>query len=151
MHTPVRWLPPGFSNWNDLLATAVDRGLTSAHAPTDLATWSYSKTHPVELNHPLLSNPLLPRLLGVAVGSGPRIVPGDTSTIKTTSHAFGPTERFTADLSKPNATTSNLTTGQSGNPASPWYLDQLPLWLGGMTLPLPLHDPHATHTLVLQP
>jgi penicillin amidase len=151
MHTPERWLPPGFANWNDLLATALDRGLTATHAPTDLTTWSYSKTHPVEFNHPLLSNALLPRLLGVTVGSGPRIVAGDTSTIKAISRAYGPTERFTADLSNPNATTSNLTTGQSGNPASPWYLDQLPHWLGGTTLPLPLHDTHIAHTLILQP
>jgi penicillin amidase len=151
MHTPAHWLPPGFANWNNLLAAAVDRGLTANHAPTDLATWSYSKTHPVELNHPLLSNALLPHVLGVAVGSGPRVVSGDTSTIKATSRGFGPTERFTADLSNPSATTSNLTTGQSGNPASPWYLDQLPHWLGGTTLPLPLHDAHVVHTLVLQP
>ena len=63
----------------------------------------------------------------------------------------GTTERFTADLSNPAATTSNITTGQSGNPASPYYLDQLPHWLAGTTLPLPLHDAHVSHTLILQP
>jgi len=151
LHQPARWLPPGTANWNDLLATAVDRGLTTAHAPADLATWSFSKTHPIELNHPLLSNPYLSHLLGITPGSGPRVVPGDGSTIKATGRTFGPSERFTADLANPAATMSNITTGESGNPVSPWYLDQLPHWLAGTTLPLPLHNAPATHTLTLQP
>ncbi len=151
LHSPKRWLPPGYANWNDLLAAAVDRGLTTAGAPPDLTKWSYSKSRPVEISHPLLSNPLMRRMLGVATGSGPRVVSGDTSTVKATSRGFGPTERFTADLSNAAATTSNITTGQSGNPASPYYLDQLPHWLAGTTLPLPLHDAHVGHTLLLQP
>ena len=151
LHQPARWLPPGTANWNDLLATAVDRGLTTAHAPADLATWSFSKTHPIELDHPLLSNPFLARLLGITPGSGPRVVPGDGSTIKATGRTFGPSERFTADLANPAATTSNITTGESGNPSSPWYLDQLPHWLAGTTLPLPLHNAAAAYTLNLQP
>jgi penicillin amidase len=152
LHTPARWLPQGFANWNDLLAAAVDRGLTAAQAPANLANWSYSKTHPVEFTHPLLSaNPLIAPLLGVSAGSGPRVVAGDTSTVKATSRSFGPTERFTADLADASATTSNLTTGQSDNPLSPWYLDQLPQWLAGTTLPLPLRGAQVSHTLVLQP
>ncbi len=151
LHQPARWLPPGIANWNDLLATAVDRGLTTAHAPADLSTWSFSKTHPIELDHPLLSNPFLARLLGITPGSGPRVVPGDGSTIKATGRTFGPSERFTADLANAAATTANITTGESGNPVSPWYLDQLPHWLAGTTLPLPLHNAATTHTLTLQP
>jgi penicillin G amidase len=151
LHQPARWLPPGTANWNDLLATAVDRGLTTAKAPANLSTWSFSKTHPIELNHPLLSNPYLARLLGITAGSGPRVVPGDGSTIKATGHTFGPSERFTADLANPAATTSNITTGESGNPVSPWYLDQLPHWLAGTTLPLPLKNAPVIHTLMLQP
>ncbi len=148
LHTPARWLPQGYADWNDLLSDAVDRGLTTAHAPANLATWSYSRTHPVELAHPLLSNLFLEILLGVRTGSGPRVIGGDTSTIKATSHAFGPSERFTADLSSPAAATSNIPTGQSANPASPWYLDQLPHWLDGTTLTL---RAEPAHTLALTP
>jgi penicillin amidase len=151
LHQPARWLPPGVANWNDLLATAVERGLTTAKSPADLSTWSYSKTHPIEIDHPLLSNPYMERLLGITGGSGPRVVPGDGSTVKATGRGFGPSERFTADLINSAATTSNITTGESGNPVSRWYLDQLPHWLAGTTLPLPLHDAPATHTLILQP
>ncbi len=148
---PARWLPNGVANWNDLLTASVTRGL-AAHAPSDLTHWGYGKSHPVEISHPVLSaSPLLGLLLDVRTGSGPQVVGGDTSTVKSTARSYGPSERFTADLANPAATTSNITTGQSANPRSPWYLDQLPLWLGGQTLPLPLHATAAAHTLVLQP
>lgn len=151
-HQPARWLPRGYSNWNDLIAAAVDRALSKAHAPSKLAGWSYSRTHPVELDHPLLSaTPMIDWLLGIHAGSGPRVIAGDGSCVKQTSRDFGPSERFTADLSNPEATTSNITTGESGNPASPWYLDQLPHWLEGTTLPLPLHAKTSAHTLTLTP
>lgn len=151
-HQPARWLPHNYASWNDLIAAAVDRGLSAAHAPSKLGAWSYSRTHPVELSHPLLSaTPIIDKLLGIHAGSGPRVIAGDSSCVKATSRAFGPSERFTADLSNPNATTSNITTGESGNPASPWYLDQLPYWLGGTTLPMPLQGNAAAHTLTLNP
>ncbi len=151
-HTPARWLPPGFADWNDLLAAAVDRGLTAAHAPGDLAKWNFSKTHPVEISHPLLSGiPGMQRVLMVTLGSGPRATGGDIYTVKAVSRAFGPSERFTADMSNVDATTLNLTTGESGIPASPWYLDQLPEWLDGTTHALPLHTVGGVHTLVLTP
>ena len=37
-----------------------------------------------------------------------------------------------------------LVLGQSGNPASPWYMDQFQAWLNGTTYPLPF-TPAATH------
>jgi penicillin G amidase len=151
-HTPARWLPPGVTNWNDLLTGAVDHALHNAHAPSDVSTWHFGTVHPVEINHPLFSmSPLFDRLLGVATGSGPRPIAGDGNTIRAIGHHFGPSERFTADLSSPEATMANVTTGESGNPASPWYFDQFEPWLKGTTLPLPLHDNQSTHTLTLLP
>ena len=150
--SPARWLPPGVDSWNTLLTTAVERGLDAQHAPADLATWSYSKTHPVELDHPIFSaSAPLRWLLGVGPGTGPHVVGGDTSTVKSTSRSYGPSERFTADLANPAETYSNLPTGQSSNPRSPWYLDQFPLWLEGKTLRLPLQPQAGPHKLVLQP
>jgi len=96
-------------------------------------------------------SPLFDRLLGTATGSGPRTTAGNGTTIRAIGHHFGPSERFTADLASPDATTGNITTGESGNPASPWYLDQFEPWLKGTTLPLPLHDNQSTHTLTLLP
>ena len=150
--SPARWLPAGVTNWNDLLTAAVERGLAAKNSPADLAAWSYSKAHPVELNHPLFAaSPLLRWLVGVDAGSGPGVVGGDTSTVKSTARSYGPSERFTADLANSGAAFGNLPTGQSANPRSPWYLDQLPLWLEGKTLPLPRSENAAPHTLTLQP
>ena len=65
---------------------------------------------------------------------------------------YGPSERFTADLANPQASLGNITTGESGNPASPRYLDQFQPWLNGTTFPMPL-QPNAqpVHTLTLLP
>jgi penicillin amidase len=156
-HTPARWLPSGFATWDDFLAAVVARGLRSAHAPRNLATWQQGSTFPLQIDHPIFSHAtLLARLLlGVPTGTGPQSNSGDSTTVKQIGPAFGPSERFTADLSDPDRTTLNLALGQSGNPASPLYMDQFQSWLRGTTFPLPFTpaatQPTIAHTLILTP
>ena len=151
-NTPARWLPPAFPNWNDFLTTAVERGLRAANAPRDLSAFPYGPHHPVDIAHPIFgSHSPVSTLLGVPTGTGPHPNSGDATTIKATGHAFGPSERFTADLSNPDNTRANITTGESGNPASPWFLDQFLPWLNGTTFTLPLDHPAQLHTLTLTP
>jgi len=156
MHTPARWLPPGYSTWDDFLAADVDRGLHNANAPRDLSTWQQGMAFPLDIEHPILSRSArLARLIGVPTGTGPRAQSGDLTTVKQVGQAFGPSERFTADLSDPDRTTLNIVLGQSGSPASPWYMDQFADWLRGSTYPLPFTRAAAeattTHTLTLRP
>ncbi len=156
LHTPARWLPASYSTWDDLLSAAVAQGMLAADAPADLRQWSYGRQHPVDIEHPLLSaTPILRYLLGVPVGTGAPPQSGDGTTIKQVGRSFGPSERFTADLAEPDRSTLNLVLGQSGNPVSPWFLDQFPLWLAGRTLPSPFSDAAAgraaVHTLTLTP
>jgi acyl-homoserine lactone acylase PvdQ len=152
LHTPARWLPRAYATWDDLLAGAVQLALKNSGAPADLNTWSYGKIHEVEIPHPLFgSNGIVALLLNTPTGTGLHPIGGDGTTIKQTGLHFGPSERFTANLSNPEATRANITTGESGSPASPWFLDQFPLWLQGTTLPLPLTHPTITHTLTLTP
>ncbi len=151
-HTPARWLPPGIPNWNTLLTTALAEGLDKSHAPADLRTWSFGSQNHVEIAHPVLgSDGLLSKLLGVPTGTGEQPIGGDNTTVQAIGPHFGPSERFTADLISPDATTSNITTGESGNPASIFYLDQFQPWLHGTTFPFPLNHPHTTHNLTLLP
>jgi penicillin amidase len=151
-NTPARWLPPSFANWNDLLTTAVERGLHRIDAPRNLATLTYGHTHPIEIAHPVFgSHSPISTMLGVALGTGPQPNSGDSTTVKQTGLHFGPSERFTADLSNPDNTHANITTGESGNPASPSFLDQFQPWLHGTTFPLPLDHPTIQHTLTLTP
>ena len=155
---PARWLPTGYANWEDFLTAVVQRGLRQAHAPSDLSEWQQGNAFPLQIDHPLFSRIApMARLLGVhlAGGTGPQANTGDSTTVKQVGQAFGPSERFTADLSDPDNTTLNLVLGQSGDPASPWYMDQLESWLHGTTYSLPFtrEGTHATitHTLILMP
>jgi penicillin amidase len=151
-HTPARWLPSAFPSWDDFLTTAVARGLRFDHAPANLSTWTYGSIHPLDIPHPVFgSHSPISTLLGVATGTGDHPNSGDNTTIKQTGLHFGPSERFTADLSNPDNTHANITTGESGNPSSPWFLDQFLAYLNGSTYTLPLTHPNTTHTLTLTP
>jgi len=155
-HTPARWLPQGYANWNDFLAAVTRRGLHDAKAPRDLAKWKWGQAYPLDIEHPFLSvNRLIPLMLGVRSGTGPQGHSGDLTTVRQMGRAFGPSERFTTDLGNPDRTTLNIVTGQSGNPLSPWYLDQFQDWLNGRTYPLPFGSGSpqgsAVHTLTLTP
>ncbi|NYF81175.1 penicillin acylase family protein [Granulicella arctica] len=156
MHTPTRWLPSTYASWDALLVDAVEQGLHDEHAPSDLTTWHYGKVHPVDIEHPIFSStPLLQHLLGLPTGTGPLPQSGDTSTVKQVGKTFGPSERFTADLSNLDHSTLNVVLGQSGNPASPWFMDQFQAWYTGKTFPFPYTDAavqsSTTHTLILTP
>jgi penicillin amidase len=153
---PPRWLPAGYANWNDFLATVVRRGLKNAKAPNDLSTWQQGKAFPVDIEHPLFASSALARaLVGVQTGTGPQPHKGDGTTVQQMTTAFAPSERFTADLSNPDSTTLDVVLGESGNPASSWYMDQFPDWLAGRTYAFPFTpaatQPTVTHTLTLTP
>jgi penicillin amidase len=156
MHTPARWLPPNYANWNDFLAAVVERGLRDAHASSDLSTFMQGNVHPLDVEHPILSRfGLLRHLVGVPVGTGPQFEGGDSDTVKQAKGLLNPSERLTVDLSDPDRTTLNLPIGQSGSPASPWFLDQFPAWLAGTTVPMPFTpaatQPGIVHSLTLTP
>jgi penicillin amidase len=156
MHTPDRWLPPGFTNWNELLTAAVARGLANAHAPGDLSHWKHGNAYPIDLEHPIFSkSAILRTLIHNPIGTGVQPLSGDGSTIKQVNRTFGPSERFTADLSDLDRSTFNLVLGESGNILSPWFMDQWPAWYNGTTFPMPFTTPAVNavtrHTLTLQP
>jgi penicillin amidase len=156
MHTPARWLPPGYSSWDELLTAVVDRGLRDQKAPADLGSWKYGPAHPVEIEHPIYSkSPLLRYLIGLRTGTGAQPQSGDGSTVKQVGRTFGPSERFTADLSDLDRSTLNIVLGESGNPASPFFLDQWPAWYNGNTFPMPFTtaatNAATKHILTLTP
>jgi penicillin amidase len=151
-NTPARWLPHAYANWNDLLATAVERALHLVNAPRDISKLTYGTEHPVDIGHAIFgSHSPISTLLGVATGTGRQPNGGDYTTVKAAGLHFGPSERFTANLADPDDTHANLPTGESGNPASPWFLDQFQPWLQGTTFLLPLNHPTIQHTLTLTP
>ncbi len=153
---PARWLPAQYKTWDDLLTAAVDHGLVTVRAPYDLAKWRYGSDHPVDMEHPLFAaSPLLHLFVTARTGTGPQPAGGDETTVRQTRRTFGPSERFTADLGNLDNSTLNLPLGESGNPASPYYMDHWQAWYSGSTFPLPYTpaavSAAAAHTLTLSP
>ena len=149
---PAGWLPSQYATWDDFLADIVRQGLAHGHAPTDLATWRYGESHPVDVEHPLYH--LLPWFRNWT-GTGPQPQAGDTSTVPDAARIFGASQRFTMDWSNIDGATNTILMGESGDPLSPYYRDQWPYWYGGKTFPWPYTDgavaAATVHTLRLEP
>jgi penicillin amidase len=133
MFQPQRWLPNGYSNWNDALTDALLKNLEESKAPSDLSTWKYGDLFPVHIQHTLFA--MVP---GMDAISSPGKLPqsGSGDTVKQVGIAFGPSERFTADLANLDASTLNIVVGQSGNLGSAHYMDQWNAWYNGTTYTL---------------
>ena len=150
---PARWLPPGYSNFNDLLTAAVEKALKDA--PADLQTWKYGETYPVVITHPVFGG--LPILHGHQSISGPGTHPqsGGGYTVKQVGRGFGPSERMTVDFSNLDASTFNLVLGESGQPFSEHYMDHWDAWYNNKTFTLAFSDAAVqgakAHELRLEP
>jgi len=94
--------------------------------------WRWGKLHQVSHPHPMAFTPALRALYQ----PGPFPTSGST-TVRAAGHGSrapftvtsGSTYRFLADLSRPDALFSTQTLGQSANPASEHFQDQIDLWL----------------------
>jgi penicillin amidase len=132
------------------------RGLQEGKAPGDLAKWRYGSIHTLDVEHPIFDqSQALRDLLGRRTGTGVLPQSGDGTTVKQVGHSFGPSERYTADLSDLDHSTLNIVLGESSNPDSPWFMDQFQAWYRGTTFALPFSqgavNSATTHTLTLMP
>jgi penicillin G amidase len=147
-----RWLPPKYDTFDQLLVAAVEAAVAESEAPVDLMNWTWGKASPLEIRHLVLNK--LP-LIGRWTGPGLHPQSGGSFTVKQVGRSFGPSERFTADLSDLDQSTLNIVTGQGGNFLSPQYMDQWEAWLEGYTFPLPFSREAVRrarkHELVLEP
>jgi penicillin G amidase len=159
---PARWLPPGYSDYEALLATAVENSVKQTHAsggsttaseaPSDLNQWKWGKYYPVEIDHLVLGQ--LP-IIGRFTGPGFHALSGSNYTVKAVGRGFGPSERMTLNFANFDESTMNLVTGESGIFLSPYYLDQWKAWYGGSTFVFPFSQAavaqHQAHEMRLEP
>jgi len=149
---PKRWLPPDFDSYEMMLAAAVELAVSGSDAPDDLAQWRWGRFSPIEIENLVLSR--LP-FVGRWTGPGLNDQSGGSYTVKKVGRAFGPSERYTADLSDFDHSTLNTVTGQAGNFLSPHYMDQWKAWYEGTTFTLPFSpeavEKNRAHRLVLEP
>jgi penicillin amidase len=151
-HQSPQWLPSGYANYDELLTAAVEAAIADSKAPNSLNRWTWGRVHQIDVLHPFWSNfPILKR--GAGPGSQP--LSGDGVTVKQAGTHFGPSERFTADLSNLDNSTLNIVNGQSGNLFDDHYNDQWDAYYHGRTFQLPFSaeavDRAAQHHLGLQP
>ncbi|HEU5404026.1 MAG TPA: penicillin acylase family protein, partial [Terriglobales bacterium] len=125
LHQPPRWLPKEFANYNELLASAVEKAISAPGAPRNLASWHYGDSFPIELSHGIFGRiPILKRW----AGPGIQPQPGDGETVWQTGREFGPSERMTVDFSNFDNSTLNIVNGQSGHLLSRYFNDQWNAW-----------------------
>jgi len=151
-HKLLRWLPSGYSSYDDVLVAAVQKAVDSKRAPKDLSTWRWGNQFPIEVQHPVLGSiPVLSRFSG----TGSHLQSGSGSTVKQVGADFGPSERLTVDFSNLDHSTLNIVIGQSGHLLSPHYKDQFAAWYGESTFLLLFSEAAvnaaAEHRLTLEP
>jgi penicillin G amidase len=149
--TPPEWLPAQYKTWDDLIASAVKKGMTDDHAPASLRDWTFGSQHILNVKHPLYG--MMPFFKWTA--TGPHQLAGDETTVDHVRGLLGASQRLTVDWSHIDGSTENIVMGESGDPYSAYYLDQFPYWYSGKTFAMPFTEgavtASTTHTLRLVP
>ena len=105
------------------------------------ARWTWGRVRPLTLCHPIGARPPLNRIFNL----GPFPWGGDANTVnQSASDPVDPADnpfiiaslRMVVDVGNWDETRFALPGGQSGNPLSPHYADQLPLWRQGEGIPI---------------
>ena len=153
--------PPNGGSWNDLLGSTLEAALDRLETELgpDPTAWRWGALHRARFAHPLARLPGL----GAMFVAAELEVGGDEQTVLQSGldgrlgfdAVVVPSWRHVVDLSNVDGARAVLSTGQSGNPASPHWNDQSPLWAAGELRPCPLTRPAvesaAEHRLVLVP
>jgi penicillin amidase len=123
----TEYLPRGMSSYAELLRQCHRDARTelTRRLGADTAKWTWSVYAPVRFPHPLASVPLI----GGQFAFAP-IVAGGTGGLLGASPNVGASVsmRFIADTSDWDASQQGITLGQSGDPESPHWKDQLADW-----------------------
>ncbi len=149
---PGEW----FASWDDQIAAALleARGLLRAVAGDDPEHWAWGHVRPLRLIHPFGSRRGLDSLFNL----GPIPFGGDMTTVSQAGAVpldplANPSAiaafRIAIEVGDWDSARFSLPGGQSGNPLSPHYGDQVDLWLSGVGANVP-HSETAVERVVRQ-
>ena len=124
---PAEWLPKEFKNYSELVRASLQDARESLvkRLGADEAQWTWGRYAPARFQHPLASVPFIGQQFTIA----PFPVNGSGSSAGATVNVGGSVSmRLIADASDWDKTQQGLTLGESGDPASPHWSDQLADW-----------------------
>ncbi len=126
---PNDWLPKGYADWKAYLRMCEQeaRASLTKKLGADEAKWKFGELVQVKLAHPLAAAPMIGDKFKIAPfpqngngysgGLGPTVNVGPTVSM-----------RMIVDMSNLDNSQHGILTGESGNPDSPHYKDQLDDW-----------------------
>ncbi|MGB7624424.1 MAG: penicillin acylase family protein, partial [Terriglobia bacterium] len=149
-----RWLPKEYKSYDELLIRSLEQvcqHLQTVYGSPDVSAWIWGRRYPLLFRHALGRIWPLDRFLNV----GPLEQPGTKQTVKQTDSVIGPSMRMVVDFAEFDRSLNNLTLGESGQPLSAHYSDQVSHWLEARSFPMHFSDEDvkksAVNTLILQP
>ena len=153
--------PPGGGSWEQVLGAALEdtAALLAERLGSDEREWRWGALHRVRFAHPLARLPGIGALFVAAEhelgGDEQTVLQGGFDARLGFEAVVVPSWRVVVDLADLDASLAVLTTGQSGNPASPHWNDQSDLWAAGKLRPCPFTRPAveaaSAHSLRLVP
>ena len=147
LHRPENLLPPGYTDWDELLQRCAERvGEKLAAMPGGIAQRRWGEVTATKIRHPLSAG--IPGL-GWLLDMPSRELPGDSNMPRVQGADFGASERFAVEPGHEEYGYFHMPGGQSDNPLSPFYGAGDAAWAAGKAMPF---LPGSTkHTLEIVP
>ncbi len=151
---PPEWLPKGVGNYDVLLISSANDAVAAVARETgtsDVSRWQWGRFHPLDMAHPLGRAGSLHVLLSI----GPYPEGGTLDTVDAMGVGHGPAMRMVSDLSDLDDSLMEITAGESGQAASPYYRDEFQEWFHGHGISAPFseaaEDKTRAHRLTFVP
>lgn len=132
---PKSWLPKEYADYAALLKAAETEAQANLanRLKTDSAKWTWGEANKIRFGHPLAVAPLIGSQFAIEAlpQNGGRDVPNVGASVSM---------RLIATPGNWDLTRHVITTGESGNPASPHWKDQMDAWYKGNTPVFPFSE-----------